>query len=432
MGSDGWSRIVKNALGLLLLAAAILGGNTVSHLNGDLLILATLAVFALALLTLDPHRIGIGPVVFAAVAIASVGIQLVPLGGWGGETIGGAFRGTFLTLNFVETARVLLSLLVALMVFFVTLTLSYSKARSLLSFMYVALYCNLLMGAVQFASRGTMRAGPFDYPLGGGFFINPNHFSTFLLVFIPFLIFSLLYETRRIFAGVTLGLLVLVLLAASSMAGVGLGLVVMLVSVLALTERRHVSSYAVLAALALTAIYLVGFQNRLGLETGVSQDTRLQFAMTTLEGIRAYFWTGVGYGTFADAYAMFMRPEDIQQAYVNHAHNDYLEVIFEGGVLALVLIVVYLAAYLTQSIVSWRDPFKRSASIAIGVMLLHSLVDYPIRTFALLFMFAVLNALLFHPDRRVKLPRSRTMEVSIGGRKVDVPFERADQRRRSV
>jgi hypothetical protein len=415
-----WGRIVKIAIGMLMLAAAIFGGDTVSNVHGDLLMFGAFVVFVLALANVRLERVGTLPVVFGALILLGVLVQILPLGLLGSDVL----SPMFLTKSFIETLRVLLSALCALMVLIAALSLSYAQARQLMPFLYIALYCNLLMGAVQFSSRTRIREDLFDYSLAGGFFVNPNHFSTFLILFIPFLMFSILYEKRKRFAVFTLCAVLLVLLAANSMAGVGLGLVVTVASALGLMERRHLSLYAVLGGLLLLAVYLVGFQNQISTESSVSTTTRYQFAMTTLEGIRAYFWTGVGYGTFADAYPMFMRPEDVQRWYVNHAHNDYLELVFEGGVLALLLILAYLLLFVRQSWLSWSDPFKRAAAIAIAIILIHSTVDYPIRTFAILLMFAVLNAILFHQGKRVKMPRSRTVSVVIDGQEVPVPMAR--------
>ncbi|MEF2554207.1 O-antigen ligase family protein [Aurantimonas sp. A2-1-M11] len=414
--------MIKIGLGLLVVMAAVLGGDTVSNLNGDILMMATLLLFALALPNLEIVRIGYGPLVFAGVAIFHIVLQLFPFGDMGILDFDRQLRGLFLTLSFAETFRVLLSFVTAFFIFLVTVSLGYSHARGLLSFLYVAVYCNLLLGAVQFSSSAPVRPAFFDYPLAGGFFINQNHFSTFLAMFIPFLIFSIFYEERKKFALATLCLLLLILLAAGSMAGVGLGLVVMVVSALALMERRRISIYAALGGLVLLGVYMIGLENRVSLESSVSQETRLQFAMTTISGIRSYFWTGVGYGTFADAYPMFMQPNEIERWYVNHAHNDYLEIVFEGGVLALGLILAYLVFYIRQAMISWSDPFKRAAAISLAIILVHSIVDYPIRTYSLLFLFAMLNGVLFHRGKRVKMPKSKTLPIMVNGKEMAIPI----------
>ena len=173
MRSEISSHYVSVALGVLVVAAAILGGNTVANINGDGLIFGALLVLALALPTIDPSRIGPIPVAFGCRAFLSIATQLAPLDVWGAAPRG---PGQFPTLGFIETARALLAFLVALSVFLVTLTLRCPAARSLLPFMVVALYCNLLAGMVQFASRQPIGENVFGYPLGGGFFINQNHF----------------------------------------------------------------------------------------------------------------------------------------------------------------------------------------------------------------------------------------------------------------
>src|SRR5260370_32164812 len=63
------------------------------------------------------------------------------------------------------------------------------------------------------------------------------------------------------------------------------------------------------------------------------EDGRIRFARRTIEAATAYMPLGSGMGTFVPVYATFERPEDtFGSAYVNHAHNDVLEVWLEAGV----------------------------------------------------------------------------------------------------
>ena len=83
--------------------------------------------------------------------------------------------------------------------------------------------------------------------------------------------------------------------------------------------------------------------------------------------------------------------------FVNHAHSDYLEVFAETGLLGAVLILAFLAWWGLRSARAWRDArpdgyWTQAASVVVGIILAHSLVDYPIRTPAImaLFVFYVL------------------------------------------
>lgn len=119
--------------------------------------------------------------------------------------------------------------------------------------------------------------------------------------------------------------------------------------------------------------------------------TRQTIWATTIEGIIAYFPVGAGIGTFGDSYRVFERPEDLRVEYINHAHNDFLELLFTAGLPGALLIAVVLFGFVYAA---WRL-FNRSAIRAenrdsvilgrVGIALLlqlgaSSLVDYPTRT----------------------------------------------------
>ena len=197
MQSDLRMRMIKIGLGLLVVTAAILGGDTVSNFNGDILIIATLLLFAFALSIVEISRIGYVTLVFAGVAIIHIALQLVPFGYLSMADFGLKPEGMFFTGSFIETFRALISFIVVLFVFFTTLSLGYSHARGLLSFLYVALYCNLVIGLFQFSSGLPVGPGVFGYTLAGGFFINQNHFSTFLAMLVPFLILGMMLKVRQ-------------------------------------------------------------------------------------------------------------------------------------------------------------------------------------------------------------------------------------------
>ena len=83
---------------------------------------------------------------------------------------------------------------------------------------------------------------------------------------------------------------------------------------------------------------------------------------------------------------------------MNHAHNDYLELILELGLPGAVLIAAFLAWWAVAAWRAWRypdaGPFARAASIATAALLAHSLVEFPLRTAALSACFAMGLALL--------------------------------------
>ena len=132
---------------------------------------------------------------------------------------------------------------------------------------------------------------------------------------------------------------------------------------------------------------------------------RSVMASTTIEAARAYMPIGSGLGTFVPVYAMFEKPEDAKDTYVNHAHNEFLEVWLEAGVVGLALIGLFVVWLVRRSVEIWRSApapgasqldwsLIRAATIVPALLLAHSLVEFPLRTGAMMAIMAFACALL--------------------------------------
>src|SRR5699024_8169815 len=99
--------------------------------------------------------------------------------------------------------------------------------------------------------------------------------------------------------------------------------------------------------------------------------------------------------------------EGLRNVYANHAHNDWLELWLEGGWLALALIAGFLVWFGKTAISVWRSPLRgghaldrglaEAASITAALYLLHGLVDYGLRTTALMVVFGFCIAMMIPP-----------------------------------
>ena len=77
------------------------------------------------------------------------------------------------------------------------------------------------------------------------------------------------------------------------------------------------------------------------------------------------------------------------EKYVNHAHNDWLELWLTGGIPAIVLVVRFFGMVGRLDFRVWKsgDPeagildlaLAQAASIVIVLLLLHSAMDFPLR-----------------------------------------------------
>ena len=136
----------------------------------------------------------------------------------------------------------------------------------------------------------------------------------------------------------------------------------------------------------------------------------------SLTPVREQILTGSGLGTFEQVYALTEDVSSVDSTYINHAHNDYLQLAVELGLPGLVLMVLFLWWWARQAIHLWRmrepPPFSRAASIACAVLLAHSFVDFPMRTAALSTVFAMALGIMLAPRPLAESGRGRGLGVA--------------------
>jgi O-antigen ligase len=94
-------------------------------------------------------------------------------------------------------------------------------------------------------------------------------------------------------------------------------------------------------------------------------------------------------------------PQTLGVGLINYAHNDWLQLWLEGGVGAAFLLGLFSLWYIARTFHVWRRGgngldalLSRAASLVVGLLLIHSLVDYPLRSTALMCVFALASALM--------------------------------------
>ena len=84
--------------------------------------------------------------------------------------------------------------------------------------------------------------------------------------------------------------------------------------------------------------------------------------------------------------------------FVNHAHDEYLDILIEAGLPGVSLIVVFVAWLLKTSIRlvgdKKTDSYPYAGAVASWAILIHSMVDYPLRTSAIAAMLAMSLAMV--------------------------------------
>jgi O-antigen ligase len=459
---------------LTLLAALLLGGGT----RGGFLSDALLQFLAIPLLLLSASRFGDlfwqhraklrqvrWEIAFCVAAVLVPLLQLVPLPPvlWTllphREPLIASFDGLghglpWLPISVSPNATWLsvAALLPTLAVFFGTILLGY-RERRLLSLGVVAFgIASSFLGLLQIAQGPASRLRFFsatNLSEAVGFFANRNHFAAFLYVVLLFAAVWAIdigsavgpWRDRRIFEArsvVTITasfLTIVVLLAAEAMARSRAGMILTMVSLagvygLVLTDRRRRTLSATplnfLFAAAGTAFILVVqfalYRVLARFNTDPLDDLRLQFARTTIEAAWAYMPFGAGMGTFVPVYAMFEKPQDLfAHAYINHAHDDILELWLETGIFGIALMGAFAAWFVSRAAKIWRygtvgaNEFDRSlaraATVAVALIVIHSFLDYPLRTAAMTAIFAFACGLMVETlggDARAKERRVRS------------------------
>ncbi len=320
------------------------------------------------------------------------------------------------------TVRALLSLLPALALFALVASCTEPSRRLFLPLLLGFGGAALLLGLAQWA------AGPqsplYVYAntnLGDtvGFFANRNHQATLMLMLLPFVaaLATPLLHGGRIREEAVPKMLIIALLFAIVAGGVattgsraGIALLPVVAGLCGLMVRkdltgnvpgRWVAAAGLLLAAGLAAVAASGVVTRDALSAGsVAASTREAIWEGTARLAADFQPAGGGLGSFVPLYQtrehVLNRPDE----YANHAHNDYLEWLLETGVPGVVLLLAFLIWFAVRVKRLWASEeaaLGRAASIAIGAMLLHSMVDYPVRTTALAALCGLCLALMIPP-----------------------------------
>lgn len=279
---------------------------------------------------------------------------------------------------------------------------------------------SILVGLVQLGSRGAALDlyGSSHRGFLLGFFANRNHEGTFLAIgalFSAALVNRQVRGQRAQIAWSAILALTFLTSAIGTVSRAGLGLT--LFALVAINYYFYVLRSAVkhrmtitlaLFGIAALAIYFLSFsavvENMLSRFDQVGEDGRWEIWRASWPLVAQYFPWGSGIGTFVPAFASIERLNDLTPYYINRAHNEYLELLIEAGMVGMVALAVFIAALLLRLISALRGKHPFGAfgiPAAIGIMLVaaHSIVDYPLRTQALMTWFAVMLAFFFARPR---------------------------------
>lgn len=121
------------------------------------------------------------------------------------------------------------------------------------------------------------------------------------------------------------------------------------------------------------------------IESDTLSDLRAKAMPTLFEMIATYWPVGSGFGAFDKVYFIHERSELLMPSYFNQAHNDWLQILIEGGVPAALLIIAGTAWYIGNVFRLFFSDSKNMSHLLFwigfaAILAIASLVDYPLRT----------------------------------------------------
>lgn len=442
---DTSQRLLGAGAILLIALSVIAGGATWQGNAGDLwVILPGIVLLAAAMFFhLVRPRIDWVPLVLVACTLLLPILQTLPWPGaippWSSvhaawqfdqTRVFGIAPPTALSVAPDATWRSFLAMLPPAAVFLAMLLLPGSVLRQIVAVIVGLALLSATWGLAQVA-LGDASVPGLHGPAGGqakGFFSNRNHFAALMYIGIALGGAGLVLALRQMLAEAepsrhgprviawAAGFLLLIVtcMLAQSRAGVVLGAGVILALFATILfdtartsrgSRRIFALVAIAAGLAAVQVGLWGVLDRF--KADPFDDGRVIVQATTLDAARDAAPWGTGLGTFRRVYEQREPVEAVISAYVNRAHNDWLEFYLEAGWPGLFLLLAWVLWWLTAT---WRaggsdvdraDPamrlVRRLAVVALVAVAIHSLVDFPMRTIALSTVVAAMVAISVSP-----------------------------------
>jgi O-antigen ligase len=434
------------ALGLFLLLVLYRGGNVkIAIVIGATLGLALFVMVALSTLLSASPRAYTLPWAFLVAALSMIVIGgcsgLIPVDAKTFQSFAGRdyYDPVIAAVESAATARTSWhvsldteltrsSLLVALGALAIALSVPHLSRPYLMAILGVYVMLALIQALIGLMQLGLGSPSflAFGSAIGGrraaGTFVNKNHYATFLAMALPLLLmrsvgrFSFFTKRekdtrlRRAWWGFATALTAAALVSSVSRAGTAAGFSVAVLTVIicaaSTRERNQRIVFVLIGAAALGIAALAGIQLMLAslagnaFEQGVGSRNLLN--QMTWTGVTTFFPVGAGLGSFAVAFPRFQSEQFV--GFVEHAHNDYLQLLFELGLIGVFVLVALAAAWLLQarnivthrSIISAANP---ATACLLGTLAFafHGWFDFPAHIPSVAWTVTLLFAIGLHP-----------------------------------
>lgn len=247
-----------------------------------------------------------------------------------------------------------------------------------------------------------------------GPYLNHNHFAGLMEMMLPIVLSLFLYLKPRIkyemslrekiveifdsqgsnvylllgFSAILLATAIVVSFSRGAIISICLALIFFILLLNHRSNKRKHGNVLLLFSLAVVlSISWFGWDtvferfDRLSTRRGLVQEARLVFWIDSVKIIEDFPVTGIGFGNFGNIYPRYrtFRSSDS----VQHAHNDYLELLIEGGLIGATLVSWFLFVVLIKTYRIYRQRRERySIYLYLGCvtgiisLLFHSTTDF--------------------------------------------------------
>lgn len=450
---DPVARLILAVL-IIVWTAVVLGGGSA---RADVLFVVAvrfLAIVGLGVVLIfgRPERLATvrKPLFYTALLALVIALQLIPLppGLWTmlpgrapyGELasvpeLAGIWRPLSLAPDFTWNA--LFSLLPPLFFLVAVPMLSARYRRWLLIGLLCTILVSALVGLLQVA--GGSQSGLRWYPITNndaatGFFANRNHEAAFVALGIPLSVWWALSgeSSRRLLPRLAIAasmvgfLLVAAVTSQSRMGLVTVALALLLTGIYFLRQVKlkkklllWLGAAALLGGAGLTLAVTTWAPGRMSV-SNVENDLRVRILPESLEAAKTFFPAGAGFGAVPVVFPRFESNEDLSPEYVNHTHSELTQIVIEGGIVSVLLLLLYLGWFVVAAIRVWRDrqghpdeiAEARLCTILILLPLTASVTDYPIRAPLMACALAIVSVMLSQSLRGLSAPvRARSAKI---------------------
>lgn len=328
-----------------------------------------------------------------------------------------------------RTIAGLLALLAPLAIFLTTISLPARKVTWLVIILLLTAFGQAVLSMAQYFIQDQalfFRVWSNGVPLGT--YINQNHFIAFMEMVEPLAIglmmMAILSQNlgtilkiilATLFGFISLALTFTPLLTTSRM-GAFLLILSILLSFWAMTTpeiRKKVAApiFALRFVLLILAIVIqlnvlqqivtITYVDRLAPQTALG-DLRWILYNTTFQAIQDFLPIGAGPGITPQVYQLY-QPITIN-AFVNHTHNDFIELVLDMGIFGLLILCLLMFFYIRRWRQLWQDKtsgfrlLQTGAGVGILLALLYSLTDFGLHTPANAIFFAFLFGIFLHKE----------------------------------